>query len=186
MTSLMPATGPTAGRQPAAELLLDAATLAAATDAQLDLAVGALLAEQHRRALAFGDLPALVEQAFTDGFTSRGEAALPWLVNGLLICPGHIRYKSATSHDCCFVSAEKDWVWEKSPVHDEMRQIPGPKTHKQSITILFADEGLAIDVVESSAASGGGCQMKRVRSFQVRNGTLAATTIRARPTGGHR
>lgn len=166
--------------------LIGSAALCEATDEQLAHTVAAIQAEQHQRALDTNDIDALVEQAFLDGFTSRGEAAHPWLHGGLLICPGYIRYKSATSHDCQFVSVDGEWVWTTNQIlFDGMRDVPGPKTLKHAVTIVHADEGMTFDVVSSTAKSGASCQMKNATSYQVRSGTLVAVNTRARAPKGH-
>ena len=167
--------------------LLDEAQLRDASDVQLAHTVAAVLAEQHRRALAGGDIEAMVEQAFIDGFTSRGEATAPWLEGGLLFCPGMRRDKSATSHECTFVSIDGRWVWDHGNVTvDTMRQIPGAKVVKQSITVLPALEGSKIDMVASTSKSGAPCQMRKARSFQVRAGELVEVEGRVRAPQGHR
>jgi hypothetical protein len=166
--------------------LVPADVLAAASDAQLAQTVAAVLAEQHRRALADADLDALTEEAFATGFGPDGRPRRPWLAAGLVFCPGWIRYKSRTSHDCEFVAAGDVWVWEHpGVVRDVMRQVPGPKVVKQSVTIVLADEGLVLDQVAASAKQGAACQMTRAASYQVRAGELVAVTTRARAKPTH-
>jgi hypothetical protein len=174
------------GQHPTPESLVSADLLGTATEAELSQTVAAVLTEQHRRALDAADVPALIEQAFLDGFTTRGEPVTPWIVHGLLICPGYRRDRSATSHDCEFTSVDGHWVWEHDGIlTDVMRQVPGPKMHQQTVTIIQADEGLTYDVVCSAARSGGPCQMKTARSFQIRTGAAIEVSTRARAPQGH-
>jgi len=175
-----------AGQIPTPYSLLPAATLAAASEVELANTIAAILAEQHQRALSGGDLDALVEQAFVDGFTRTGQATPPWLSGGWLICPGYRRDRSATSHECCFVSVDGRWVWELSPAADVVRQVPGPKSHTQTVTVVFVEEGAKIDMVSSASRSGSSCQMRSARSFQIRAGELVEVAIRARKPDGHR
>jgi hypothetical protein len=41
-------------------------------------------------------------------------------------------------------------------------------------------------MVMSASGSGSSCQMRKARSFQVRNGTLVEVATRSRPPEGHR
>jgi hypothetical protein len=179
MTSTAP------GQYFTSESLLAEPELAAAPDLALNHTIAAILAEQHRRALSGGDLDAQLEQAFLDGFTGKGEPGRPWITGGLLFCPGMRRDKSATSHECCFVSVDGRWVWEVETVADVMRQVPGPRTLKQSITVVHAVEGMTFDVVASASRSGSGCQMRKASSYQIRSGQLVETATRARAPQGH-
>lgn len=175
------------GQMPTPQSLLSEETLLGADDVALAHTMAAIMAVQHRRAIEDGDVDSMLEQAFVDGFSGRGDAYPPWVENGLLFCPGMRRDKSATSHECTFVSVDDSWVWEApGTIKDVMRQVPGPKTVKQSITILLVTEGAKVDMVESDSRSGGPCQMKRARSFQIRAGQLVEVNTRSRPTSGHR
>lgn len=174
------------GQVPTPQSLVPADVLAAATDAELAQTAAAVQAEQHRRALADADLDALLEEAFVAGFGPDGRPARPWLAAGLVFCPGWIRYRSRTAHDCEFVAVGDVWVWEHpGMVKDVMRQVPGGKVVKQSITIVFADEGLVLDQVAAASRQGSACQMTRAASFQVRAGELVAVTARVRAKQGH-
>lgn len=165
--------------------LLPAAAVTGATDAQLAQTAAAILAEQHRRAVEDNDIAAVMEDAFVAGFDHSGHALEPWLQRGLLICPGHVRYKSATSHLCSYVSVEGEWVWESSAlVTDVVRQVPGPKTFKQSVSIVVPHEGMRLDLVHSESKQGAACQMKKATSYQVRGGELVEVSTRARAPKG--
>jgi hypothetical protein len=113
------------------DTLLADEQLAAASDTELAHTVAAILWVQHQRALTGGDIDSMVEQAFVDGFTGKGEAVAPWIDGGLLFCPGMRRDKSTTSHECTFVSIDGRWVWDHGNViRDEMRQVPGRANDK--------------------------------------------------------
>jgi hypothetical protein len=161
--------------------------LAAATDDQLAHTVAAILAVQHERALTGGDLGALTEKAFLEGFDHRGEAGRPWIEAGLLFCPGHWKEKSKTSHECTFVSVDGQWVWDTgSHVVDEKREVPGPRRLMQFITVVPVVEGAKVDMVSSKSRSNGPCEMQKATSFQVRAGELVEVSARARKPNGHR
>lgn len=168
--------------------LLDTETLLAATLGQLSTTIEVLRGEQIRRALEESDPVAVAEDAFTDsGFDGRGNPAAPYLHRGLLVCPGMKAEKSKTSHDCVFVSLDDSWAWEHpDAIFDEMRQLPGTKVVRRSVTIFAAYEGMTYDVVTSTARGGGRCQMANVRSFEVRGDSVVETRARTRAAAGHR
>ena len=173
----------------AEHLLLDADTVATATDLELAYTIAELLDEQRRRALAGGDLVEIANECFdTRGFDGRGTPRAAYVRDGLLVCPGAKLEKSASSHDCTFVSVDDVWVWEHGEiVLDERRQLPGgQRVIHQTVTILPALEGMEFDVVSSTARSGGPCQMKTARSFKISHGELLETRTRARAPQGHR
>ena len=168
------------------EPLVSTPALLAASDDQLAVTIGLLVEEQQRRAVAGGDLGALAAEGFAGGFDSKGVAKVPYLRGGLLVCPGSKSERSKSSHDCVFTSVAGCWVWEHpDAVFDEMRQLPGVKVVRQSVTIVPAFEGLEFDVVCSQARSGP-CEMRTARSFAVREGRLVETKTRSRPPAGHR
>lgn len=68
MTSLAP------GLVATPSSLLTLEELGAASNVQLAHTIAAVLAVQHQRATSSGDIDALIEQAFADGFTGRGDA----------------------------------------------------------------------------------------------------------------
>jgi hypothetical protein len=159
--------------------LLPAAAIADATTEQLHATISAMSGELHDRALAGGDLDALVEQAFLDGFTANGVPLMPWIHDGILVCPGYRKARSASSHDCSFVSLDGTWVWAApNKLVDAMRDVPGAKSHRCSITLVVAQEGMQVDAVTSKSRAGGGCQMVSAQSFQVRGPELVHVTTR--------
>lgn len=182
-----PMTSRAPGQAHTPDALLTDAQLAAASDTELAHTVAAILATQHHRAITGGDVDAMLEEAFIDGFDRKGDAVAPWVAAGLLFCPGMRRDKSATSHECTFVSVDDRWVWEHGNVlRDDMRQVPGPRTFKQSVTIIPVLEGSKVDMVNSTSRSGSSCQMRKARSFQVQAGALVEVAARARAEQGHR
>ena len=150
--------------------------------------------EQYRRAVDRADPDALIEQGFESGFTTNGGVIDPWLVDGLLVCPGVLVETSKSgSHDCTFVSVKlpgadaSQWAFEATDlVADDVRHLPGARRHQRSVTIVAAVEGLVVDVVVAQAR-GGTHKMKRARSFKVTGQELVHVSTLARaPSGGHR
>jgi len=159
--------------------MLDDAAIAAATDEQIHATMSALAGALHDRALAGGDLDAILEQGFLDGFTAKGVPVMPWIQDGILVCPGYHKARSAKSHDCSFVSLDGTWVWAApNKLVDAMRDVPGAKAHKCSITLVVPQEGMQVDAVTSRSRAGGGCQMVSAQSFQVRGPDLVHVTTR--------
>ena len=150
------------------------------SDSDVDGLVVALLAEQQSRALLRCDSDALVDVGFVDGFDARGFARPPWLVEGMLICPGSVVERSASSHDCMFVSVAGVWVFNcEERVVDVVRKVPaGPREHQRSVTVLASFEGLVFDVV-SSRMRDGKHRMRGVRQFRVEHGELVVVSDRA-------
>lgn len=159
----------------------DGATdLAALSDAQLSGLGAQVAAEQQSRAVAEADPEALTELGFAEGFKSNGLPIDPWMVNGVLVCPGSKIDKSATSHDCAFANVGGDWIWECGDLLlDTVRYVPGPKTQMRSVSLVAAYEGLAVDLVASKLKTGVH-QMQSVRSFVVTGGKLQLVQARAR------
>jgi hypothetical protein len=153
----------------------------ALTDLELAAVSTAVVQEQHRRALEAADIEAIVKQAFEDGFApSTGLPRDPWLHGGLLICPGSRIDKSATSHECGFVSIGERWVWEsEDKVHDVVRNLPGPRPVMRSVSIVAPWEGMEVDLVISRMRTGVHT-MKNARSFVVTNGKLELVATRAK------
>jgi hypothetical protein len=136
--------------------------------------------EQQRRALERSDIDAVVAHAFGEGFRADGMPRDPWITGGLLVCPGTRADRSATSHECSFVTIGERWVWEcEEKIHDEVRHLPGPRTTMRSITVCAVWEGMELDAIQSRMRSGVH-QARQVRSFVVRNGALELVSARAR------
>ena len=168
--------------------LLTGADITTATDEQIHATMSALAGELHGRALAGGDLQAITEQAFVGGFTAKGVPVMPWLAGGLLVCPGYRKARSATAHDCSFVSLDGTWVWAApNKLVDVVREVPGPRLHTCSVTIVVPAEGMRVDQVTSKARAGGPCHMASAISMQVRGDELVVVTTRTmRPPSAHR
>ena len=165
-------------------LVADLGWLRAVADDHLtDLAV-AIKDEQQRRALDRGDLAAVVEQGFADGF-SGAKALAPYLIGDLLVCPG-VKLDRGMSHECSFCTVEGVWVWEHADVaSDHMRHVPqGRNAMMRTITVIPAWEGMAVDQVESKA-SRGVHEMRKASSFTVTGGQLIKTALRARKVESH-
>lgn len=152
----------------------------ALSDDDLTQMIAVLTEEQASRALERCDPEALTEAGFVDGFDAKGAARMPWLAGGILVCPGSVVERSATSHDCTFVTANDHWVFEHPDrIHDEVRKVPHRgRENQRSITLLAAPEGLTFDVVSSRMRTGAH-HMREARRFRVTNGELELVTTRA-------
>jgi hypothetical protein len=158
---------------------LDVTTLG---DAALSALLGDVRGEIHRRALASGDVQAVVEEAFAESFDAAGDAHTPFVHGGLLVCPGSRVNTSAANHRCRFAVVAGDWVWDCADlVHDEIRQIRSAKGGTHSVSLVALTEGLEVDVVTSRAKSGSH-ECQRVDSYSVVGGTLVKVGAR-RPRG---
>ena len=168
------------------QIIVPTADLLAAADADLSATIDALHAEQQRRALEAGDPDAIAEECFDGaGFDYKGNPGNPYLVDGLLVCPGLKRDKSRTSHVCVFVSIDGQWSWEHPDrVFDDMQQVThaGNTVARRAVTIVAAHDGMEIDVVTSKSTSGSACQMQTAKAYRVENGQLVHVGNRARPT----
>jgi hypothetical protein len=160
--------------------------VAAISDADLSEIAAAVAAEQQARAVAAADPDALVELGFAEGFRADGLPRDPWVVGGVVICAGARNDRSATGHDCGFVTVGDRWVWEcDERVVDVIRRVPGPKSRMRSVTLLAGFDGLALDLVVSRARSGVH-QLRSVRSFELRDGGLTLVGTRTPKRADHR
>ncbi len=150
------------------------------TDAELHELVSLATQELYRRALERGDLDALIEDCFDNGFTPAGHAREPYLRDGILVCPGSIVEKSATSHDCVFVHVDTDWVWDAPQLLlDSVRKIPDrSRTHQRSVSLLSVVDGFRFEQITSSMRQGVH-SMKKAASYLVADGTLELVSARA-------
>lgn len=154
------------------------ADLREATDIELAQLVSSAIEEQKRRALEGGDTEALVEEGFVQGFNSKGEARIPWLHSGFLVCPGSKQDRSSLNHECTFVRVNDQWVWESADkILDEVRNSPGPRPSMKSVTLILASEGLEVDVI-TSRTKNAVHEMKSARSYVVKNGELELVNTR--------
>ena len=144
--------------------------------------------EQKRRAIESGDLNAIIEDAFEMGFTYKGVALTPWLTKeGILVCPGSIIEKSASSHICSFVNLDDTWVWQSQDLLlDQVRKIPvQSRTHQRSVSLIAAYEGIEFTVVICKARNYVH-EMQSSVSYIVKDGKLDTTTSRTPKVINHR
>lgn len=164
----------------AASALVSAETVAALPDDLLEDLIQLAIHEQRERAIAAADPDALVELGFAEGFRSNGLPIEPWIVEGIIVCPGARIDKSATSHDCAFVAVGDDWVWQYDErLADVIRQIPAAKPRMQSVSLIAAYEGLELDWVQSKMKNGVH-EMQKAQSYVIKEGELCHVTSRAR------
>ena len=143
-------------------------------------------AVSSQRTIDAGDTDALVELGFAEGFTRDGVARDPWIVSGLVVCPGSHQDRSATSHDCTFVAIDDDWVWDSpGAVADSVRRISGPRQSMRTVSVVAPADGMGIDLVTSRMRTGVH-QMRSVRSFTFEAGELTLVATRARKPENHR
>lgn len=161
-------------------------------DETLAMLVSVIREEQRGRALAIGDPDAVADSAFTIGFDRTGLARDPWLVDGVVICPGGKVHRSKMAHRCRFVHVTdgswEGWVWEHFDSVIDLVRYPagfGDGT-MQSMTLIPAVDGIELDVVTSKATTAGHAREK-VSSFRVERGELVSIPTSGRNTPqGHR
>ncbi|RJL23942.1 hypothetical protein [Bailinhaonella thermotolerans] len=155
------------------------------SDAQLREVAELVRAEQVRRAVLSADPEALCEAAFADAFTHRGIAGQPYLAGGILVCPGSIRRRSATSHDCVFAHVDDHWCWEHPDVLlDEVRKLPDKgKEHQRSVTLIPVADGQKVDVIAGRMTQGAH-RATSVTSYQVDGDRLKLVQART-PRSAH-
>ena len=151
---------------PDTEFLSDA-FFASKSDADLSAMMRLIIDEQQKRALEGSEPDALIEQGFKQGFKPNGLPHDPWIVGGILICPGAVNDRSANSHDCGFVAFYEHWCWEHPDVLlDDVRYIDGPKRRQRSVSLIPVFEGLEFDLV-ISRSSAGQHKMRSATAFRV-------------------
>jgi hypothetical protein len=137
---------------------------------------------QIERAVAAGDLDALVARAFETGFGRDGLGVSPWIERAddseLLMCPGSLVSKSRTSHRCRFVSVDDVWVWDSGLLlREDKRSSPGVDDGFRAIAVLPVIDGTELDVVTGRARTGGHA-VEHVVSYVVRKGELVEVSQR--------
>ena len=141
---------------------------------------------QVERALASGDLDAIIDDAFDTGFGSDGLAVLPWVTHDLVVCPGGLVARSQTNHKCRFVSVNDCWVWESQElVREDKRSSPGKLDGFRAVALLPVIQGTTLDVV-SGKARAGQHSVDRVVSFKVDDGELVEVAQRTVASRGMR
>jgi hypothetical protein len=140
----------------------------------LALLVGA---EQQRRALLNGDVTALTEEGYREGFGPAPAVQDPWVRDGMLIAPGGRFERGAHTHRCSFVKVDNQWVWEHAnKVSDEIRR--GEKRDgMRSVTLVALSEGSRVDLV-SARSRNGLHTATAVRSFLYKGGMLELVNSR--------
>ncbi len=133
---------------------------------------------QRQRALARGDLDAIIASAFDSGFGSDGLGLLPWVEGDVIVCPGGLISKSRTSHRCRFVSVDDTWVWESGElIREDKRSTPGADDGFRAVALLPLLNGMELDVVSGKARQGQH-SVERVVSYEVRGGELVEVSQR--------
>jgi hypothetical protein len=137
---------------------------------------------QTERAVAAGDLDALIANAFEIGFGRDGLGVSPWAAGNLVVCPGAIVTRSRTNHRCRFVSVDDVWVWDSALlVREDKRSTPGGDRRGPSgftaIALVALVDGTTLDVVSGRARSGGH-EVDHVLSIEVRAGLLIEVSQR--------
>ena len=149
------------------------------SDKDLAAMMHLIIGEQQKRALEGSEPDALLEQGFKDGFKPNGLPHDPWIVDGILICPGAVNDRSPTSPDCGFVAFADHWCWEHTDIFlDDVRYIDGPKRRQRSVSLVPVFEGLEFDLV-ISRSSAGQHKMRSATAFRVIDGCLEVVRNRA-------
>lgn len=142
---------------------------------------------QRERAVARGDLDAIIAAAFESGFGSDGLGLLPWIEavgpgvpgGSVIVCPGGLVSKSRTNHRCRFVSVDDTWIWESTElIREDKRSTPGRDDGFQAVALLPVVTGMELDVV-SGKARRGMHSVDRVVSYEIRGGELVEVSQRA-------
>jgi len=117
----------------------------------------------------------IVDAAFTTDF-SRGRIGRPYVVGGLLVCPGGLS-ESGFSHRCRFVSLDGQWCFEHpGVVVDRVRWgAVGPHGHRTmtSVTLVAVCEGTVVEAVRARIERGAHRLVEALR-FEVAGGALVA------------
>jgi hypothetical protein len=150
-------------------------------DATLHRLASAIAAEQHARALAAGDLNAVVADAFAWGFTARG-AATPRIVGAYLVCPG-LLHGWPENHDCTFVSVDDAWCWDHELVLAD--EVARDDKGQRSVTVLAAVDGVACTQVASRARRGSHTARQQ-QSWRIEGGALVPATVGRSPRAPER
>lgn len=133
---------------------------------------------QRDRAVALGDLDAIVAAAFEDGFGRDGLGVNPWVEGNVVVCPGGIISKSRSSHRCRFISVDDTWIWESGElIREDKRSIAGTDDGFRAVALLPVLNGMELDVVSGKARSGQH-SVDKVISYIIRRGKLVEVSQR--------
>jgi len=139
---------------------------------------------QRERAVARGDLDAIIADAFETGFANDGLGVNPWREGNVVVCPGGIISKSRTAHKCRFVSVNNNWVWESTElIREDKRSLPGTIDGFRAVAIVPLLNGMELDVV-SGKARAGQHSVDRVVSLVVKRGILVEVSQRTVSAAG--
>lgn len=157
-------------------------TLSALSDDQLAEVISAARDEQASRAISAADPEALIAHGFDALFGPRLKALDPVIVSGVLVCPGSLVPKSASSSDSTFTHVDGYWCWEHPDlIADDFRRVPqGKHDAGTSVTLLPAIDGMQLDVVASTKTRQGN-KASRVTSYEVRDRKLVLVSTRTPP-----
>ena len=154
------------------------AMLSDLTDDDLHRVAEVVRQVQAERAVAGGDLDAIISAAFETGFGRDGLGVLPWTEGNVIVCPGGMVSKSRASHRCRFVSIDDCWVWASTHLlREDKRSSPGSDDGFRAIALLPLVDGLSLDVV-SGRARQGQHSVEHVVSYEVRSGELVEVSQR--------
>lgn len=143
---------------------------------------------QRSRAIAGGDLDAIVDRGFEQGFGRDGLPLLPWVEGEVVVCPGGLVARSAakTNHRCRFISVDDVWIWDSVHlIREDKRSSPGDDHGFRAVALVPAVSSLALDVV-SGRARRGLHSVDHVVSYEVRRGDLVEVSQRQISQSGHR
>lgn len=133
---------------------------------------------QRERAMARGDLDALIANAFEVGFGRDGLGTQPWVDGNVIVCPGAILSKSRSSHRCRFISVDDTWIWESGElIREDKRSSPGVDDGFRAVGLVPVLNGLTLDVVTGKARAGQH-SVDQVTSYEVRRGELVEVSQR--------
>lgn len=139
---------------------------------------------QRERAVARGDLDAIIAAAFESGFGNDGLGHQPWIEGTVIVCPGGLVSKSRASHRCRFVSVDDTWVWESHElIREDKRSTPGVHDGFRAVALLPVLDGMALDVVQGRSR-GGQHSVDQVVSYEVRRGELVEVAQRTVSAAG--
>jgi hypothetical protein len=148
------------------------------SDDELHVLADVLRQAQIERAIADGDHDAIISEAFEVGFGRDGLGVLPWVTGPVIVCPGAMVSKSASSHKCRFVSVDNSWVWDCGLLlREDKRSSPGTDDGFRAVALIPLVDGTALDVVTGRARSGQH-SVDHVVSYEVRAGALVEVSQR--------
>lgn len=134
---------------------------------------------QRRRAIADGDLDAVIAHGFEVGFGRDDLAVLPWAEGRLIVCPGGLVGAARGGHRCRFVSVDDVWIWDSAElVREDKRSTAGRRDGFRAVAVLPLIDGLGLDVV-TGRARGGQHSVEHVVSIEVRRGELVEVAQRS-------